>query len=157
MESGEVELKIESFEILSRCSKTLPLEVNSDSDYGEEVRLKYRYLDLRRSKMQRNIKLRNQIINYVRDFMNNEGFMELATPILTAPSPEGARDYLVPSRLHKGSFYALPQAPQQFKQLYMASGVDKYFQIAPCFRDEDSRATKDADIQRNNESYRGVK
>ena len=100
LESGEVELKIESFEILSRCSKTLPLEVNSDSDYGEEVRLKYRYLDLRRSKMQRNIKLRNQIINYVRDFMNKEGFMELATPILTAPSPEGARDYLVPSRLH---------------------------------------------------------
>ncbi len=142
LESGEVELKIESFEILSRCSKTLPLEVNSDSDYGEEVRLKYRYLDLRRSKMQRNIKLRNQIINYVRDFMNNEGFMELATPILTAPSPEGARDYLVPSRLHKGSFYALPQAPQQFKQLYMASGVDKYFQIAPCFRDEDSRADR---------------
>ncbi len=142
LESGEVELKIESFEILSRCSKTLPLEVNSDSDYGEEVRLKYRYLDLRRSKMQRNIKLRNQIINYVRDFMNNEGFMELATPILTAPSPEGARDYLVPSRLHKGSFYALPQAPQQFKQLYMAAGVDKYFQIAPCFRDEDSRADR---------------
>ncbi len=142
LESGEVELKIESFEILSRCSKTLPLEVNSDSDYGEEVRLKYRYLDLRRSKMQRNIKLRNQIINYVRDFMNKEGFMELATPILTAPSPEGARDYLVPSRLHKGSFYALPQAPQQFKQLYMASGVDKYFQIAPCFRDEDSRADR---------------
>ena len=92
--------------------------------------------------MQRNIKLRNQIINYVRDFMNNEGFMELATPILTAPSPEGARDYLVPSRLHKGSFYALPQAPQQFKQLYMASGIDKYFQIAPCFRDEDSRADR---------------
>ena len=104
LESGEVELKIESYEILSRCSKTLPLEVNSDSDYGEEIRLKYRYLDLRRSKMQRNIKLRNQIINYVRDFMNNEGFMELATPILTAPSPEGARDYLVPSRLHKGPF-----------------------------------------------------
>ncbi len=142
LESGEVELKIESFEILSRCSKTLPLEVNSDNDYGEEVRLKYRYLDLRRSKMQRNIKLRNNIINFVRGFMNNEGFMELATPILTAPSPEGARDYLVPSRIHKGSFYALPQAPQQFKQLYMASGVDKYFQIAPCFRDEDSRADR---------------
>ena len=123
LESGEVELKIENFEILSQCSKTLPLEVNSDNDYGEEVRLKYRYLDLRRSKMQHNIKLRNNIINYVRGFMNNEGFMELATPILTAPSPEGARDYLVPSRIHKGSFYALPQAPQQFKQLYMASGL----------------------------------
>jgi aspartyl-tRNA synthetase len=92
--------------------------------------------------MQHNIKLRNNIINFVRGFMNNEGFMELATPILTAPSPEGARDYLVPSRIHKGSFYALPQAPQQFKQLYMASGVDKYFQIAPCFRDEDSRADR---------------
>ena len=142
LESGEVELKIENFEILSQCSKTLPLEVNSDNDYGEEVRLKYRYLDLRRSKMQHNIKLRNNIINFVRGFMNNEGFMELATPILTAPSPEGARDYLVPSRIHKGSFYALPQAPQQFKQLYMASGVDKYFQIAPCFRDEDSRADR---------------
>ena len=142
LESGEVELKIENFEILSQCSKTLPLEVNSDNDYGEEVRLKYRYLDLRRSKMQHNIKLRNNIIKFVRGFMNNEGFMELATPILTAPSPEGARDYLVPSRIHKGSFYALPQAPQQFKQLYIASGVDKYFQIAPCFRDEDSRADR---------------
>ena len=92
--------------------------------------------------MQKNIKLRHDVINHVRGFMNNEGFMELATPILTAPSPEGARDYLVPSRIHKGSFYALPQAPQQFKQLYIASGIDKYFQIAPCFRDEDSRADR---------------
>ena len=92
--------------------------------------------------MQKNIKLRYDVINHVRKFMNSEGFMELATPILTAPSPEGARDYLVPSRIHKGSFYALPQAPQQFKQLYIASGIDKYFQIAPCFRDEDSRADR---------------
>jgi aspartyl-tRNA synthetase len=142
LESGEVELQIEDFYVLSSCSKNLPLEVNSDNDYGEEIRLKYRYLDLRRSKMQKNIKLRHDVINHVRGFMNNEGFMELATPILTAPSPEGARDYLVPSRIHKGSFYALPQAPQQFKQLYIASGIDKYFQIAPCFRDEDSRADR---------------
>ncbi len=142
LESGEVELHIESFKILSSCSKPLPLEVNSENDYGEEVRLKYRYLDLRRSKMQKNINLRHDVINFVRSFMNKEGFMELATPILTAPSPEGARDYLVPSRIHKGSFYALPQAPQQFKQLYIASGIDKYFQIAPCFRDEDSRADR---------------
>ena len=140
--TGEVELQIESFDILSSCSRNLPLEVNSDNDYGEEVRLKYRYLDLRRNKMQKNIKLRHNVINHVRNFMNKEGFMELATPILTAPSPEGARDYLVPSRIHKGSFYALPQAPQQFKQLYIASGIDKYFQIAPCFRDEDSRADR---------------
>ena len=142
LETGEVELQIESFVILSSCSRSLPLEVNSDNDYGEEVRLKYRYLDLRRNKMQKNIKLRHNVINHVRNFMNKEGFMELATPILTAPSPEGARDYLVPSRIHKGSFYALPQAPQQFKQLYIASGIDKYFQIAPCFRDEDSRADR---------------
>tara|TARA_Y100000768_G_scaffold369871_1_gene335150 strand:+ start:389 stop:2161 length:1773 start_codon:yes stop_codon:yes gene_type:complete len=142
LESGEVELQIESFIVLSSCSRNLPLEVNSDNDYGEDVRLKYRYLDLRRDKMQKNIKLRHDVISQVRNFMNNEGFMELATPILTAPSPEGARDYLVPSRIHKGSFYALPQAPQQFKQLYIASGIDKYFQIAPCFRDEDSRADR---------------
>ena len=142
LESGEVELQINSFEHLSHCTNALPLEVNSENDYGEEVRLKYRYLDLRREKMQKNIKLRHSVINFVREFMNSEGFMELATPILTAPSPEGARDYLVPSRIHKGSFYALPQAPQQFKQLYIASGIDKYFQIAPCFRDEDSRADR---------------
>ena len=142
LESGEVELQINSFEHLSHCTNALPLEVNSENDYGEEVRLKYRYLDLRRKKMQKNIKLIHSVINFVREFMNSEGFVELATPILTAPSPEGARDYLVPSRIHKGSFYALPQAPQQFKQLYIASGIDKYFQIAPCFRDEDSRADR---------------
>ena len=142
LDTGKVELKIESFEYLSHCLKPLPLEVNSENDYGEEIRLKYRYLDLRRSRMQKNIKLRTEVISFVRSFMTNEGFLELATPILTAPSPEGARDYLVPSRIHKGSFYALPQAPQQFKQLFIASGIDKYFQIAPCFRDEDSRADR---------------
>jgi len=142
LDTGKVELKIESFEYLSQCVKPLPLEVNSENDYGEEIRLKYRYLDLRRNRMQKNIKLRTDVISFVRKFMTNEGFLELATPILTAPSPEGARDYLVPSRIHKGSFYALPQAPQQFKQLFIASGIDKYFQIAPCFRDEDSRADR---------------
>ena len=142
LDTGKVELKIDNFEYLSQCVKPLPLEVNSENDYGEEIRLKYRYLDLRRNRMQKNIKLRTDVISFVRSFMNNEGFLELATPILTAPSPEGARDYLVPSRIHKGSFYALPQAPQQFKQLFMASGIDKYFQIAPCFRDEDSRADR---------------
>ena len=142
LDTGKVELKIESFDYLSQCVKPLPLEVNSENDYGEEIRLKYRYLDLRRNRMQKNIKLRTDVISFVRKFMTNEGFLELATPILTAPSPEGARDYLVPSRIHKGSFYALPQAPQQFKQLYIASGIDKYFQIAPCFRDEDSRADR---------------
>ncbi|MDA1283782.1 MAG: aspartate--tRNA ligase [Proteobacteria bacterium] len=142
LDTGEVELKIENFEYLSKCLRALPLEVNSDKDYGEEVRLKYRYLDLRRPKIAKNIILRSKLIDFVRSFMKQEGFMELATPILTAPSPEGARDYLVPSRIHKGSFYALPQAPQQFKQLFMASGIDRYFQIAPCFRDEDSRADR---------------
>ncbi len=142
LDTGEVELKIENFEYLSKCVRALPLEVNSEKDYGEEVRLKYRYLDLRRPKIAKNIILRSKLIDFVRSFMKKEGFMELATPILTAPSPEGARDYLVPSRIHKGSFYALPQAPQQFKQLFMASGIDRYFQIAPCFRDEDSRADR---------------
>ena len=142
LDTGKVELKIDSFEYLSQCVKPLPLEVNSENDYGEEIRLKYRYLDLRRNRMQKNIKLRTDVISFVRNFMTNEGFLELSTPILTAPSPEGARDYLVPSRIHKGSFYALPQAPQQFKQLFIASGIDKYFQIAPCFRDEDSRADR---------------
>jgi len=142
LDTGEVELKIESFEYLSKCVRTLPLEVNSEKDYGEEVRLKYRYLDLRRPKIAKNILLRSNVVDFVRSFMKQNNFTELATPILTAPSPEGARDYLVPSRIHKGSFYALPQAPQQFKQLFMASGIDRYFQIAPCFRDEDSRADR---------------
>ena len=120
----------------------LPLQVNSEADYGEDIRLRYRYLDLRREKMQRNIALRSDIIASIRRRMIEQGFTEFQTPILTATSPEGARDFLVPSRLHPGKFYALPQAPQQFKQLLMVAGFDRYFQIAPCFRDEDSRADR---------------
>ena len=139
--TGEIEVKIKSFEILS-SSNTLPLPVNSDIEYGEEVRLKYRFLDLRRNKLHKNILLRNKIISDIRKKMIDKDFVEFQTPILTSSSPEGARDYLVPSRLHQGKFYALPQAPQQFKQLLMIAGFDKYFQIAPCFRDEDSRADR---------------
>ncbi len=139
--TGEVELSIEVF-TLQAPAETLPLEVNSDRDYGEEVRLKYRFLDLRREKMQRNIMLRSSVIQSIRRRMTASGFTEFQTPILTAASPEGARDFLVPSRLHPGRFYALPQAPQQFKQLIMVAGFDRYFQIAPCFRDEDARADR---------------
>ena len=141
LQTGDIEVQIIKFEILSK-SHTLPLPVNSDIDYGEEIRLKYRYLDLRRKNIHNNILLRNKIISSIRSKMNKSGFIEFQTPILTSTSPEGARDYLVPSRLHKGKFYALPQAPQQFKQLLMIAGFDKYFQIAPCFRDEDSRADR---------------
>ena len=139
--TGEVELVIESFEVQSHADP-LPLEVNSDRDYGEEIRLRYRFLDLRRDKMHRNIMLRSAVIQSIRRRMIAGGFTEFQTPILSAASPEGARDFLVPSRLHPGSFYALPQAPQQFKQLVMAAGFDRYFQIAPCFRDEDARADR---------------
>ena len=139
--TGEIEVQVLELEIQSHAD-TLPLQVNSDEDYGEEIRLRYRYLDLRRAKMQRNIELRSKVISSIRQRMIDQGFMEFQTPILTASSPEGARDYLVPSRVHPGKFYALPQAPQQFKQLLMMSGFDKYFQIAPCFRDEDSRADR---------------
>jgi len=139
--TGEIELTVNEY-INESPSKPLPLEVNSDKDYGEDTRLKYRYLDLRRSKMQKNILLRNKVISLIRQGMNDQNFIEIQTPILTASSPEGARDYLVPSRVHSGKFYALPQAPQQFKQLLMIAGFDKYFQIAPCFRDEDSRADR---------------
>ena len=139
--TGDIEIQIQQFELLSN-SNTLPLPVNSDIDYGEEVRLKYRFLDLRRKKIHNNILLRNKIISDIRKKMINRGFVEFQTPILTSSSPEGARDYLVPSRIHSGKFYALPQAPQQFKQLLMIAGFDKYFQIAPCFRDEDSRADR---------------
>ncbi|MDP7196508.1 MAG: aspartate--tRNA ligase, partial [SAR202 cluster bacterium] len=124
------------------ASETLPLPVNSDIEYGEEVRLTYRYLDLRRNKLHKNILLRNKVISSIRSKMIDKGFTEFQTPILTSTSPEGARDFLVPSRIHQGKFYALPQAPQQFKQLLMIAGFDKYFQIAPCFRDEDSRADR---------------
>ena len=139
--TGEVELQVDKITILSNA-ESLPLQVNSDDDYGEEIRLKYRYLDLRRNRPHQNIILRSQIIQEIRSEMLEQDFIEFQTPILTASSPEGARDFLVPSRIHKGKFYALPQAPQQFKQLVMVSGFDKYFQIAPCFRDEDSRADR---------------
>ena len=139
--TGHVEVRIEHFEVQS-AADTLPLQVNSDVDSGEETRLRYRYLDLRRSRPHDNIMLRAQIIQSIRARMVAQGFTEFQTPILTASSPEGARDFLVPARLHPGKFYALPQAPQQFKQLVMVSGFDRYFQIAPCFRDEDSRADR---------------
>ena len=139
--TGEIEIKIESFNLLS-TSDILPLPVNSDIEYGEEIRLKNRFLDLRRNKLHSNIILRSKIISSIREKMTSKGFIEFQTPILTSTSPEGARDYLVPSRIHHGHFYALPQAPQQFKQLLMMAGFDKYFQIAPCFRDEDSRADR---------------
>ena len=133
--TGKIEINLSELEIISQ-SKALPLQVNSDEDYGEETRLKFRYLDLRRSRPHENIVLRSNVIQTIRNKMIELGFLEFQTPILTASSPEGARDFLVPSRLNKGKFYALPQAPQQFKQLIMVSGFDKYFQIAPCFRDE---------------------
>ena len=139
--TGEIEISINDFEVLGR-TKELPMPVFSDQDYSEEIRLKYRFLDLRRKKIHQNIILRSKVISFIRSEMNKLGFLEFQTPILTSSSPEGARDFLVPSRLNPGKFYALPQAPQQFKQLIMVSGFDKYFQIAPCFRDEDARADR---------------
>ena len=139
--TGEVEVKVSSFEILSE-SKDLPMPVFGEQDYPEETRLKYRFLDLRREEMHENIILRSKVISFIRKKMIDNGFLEFQTPILTASSPEGARDFLVPSRVHPGKFYALPQAPQQFKQMVIISGFDKYFQIAPCFRDEDGRADR---------------
>jgi aspartyl-tRNA synthetase len=141
IETGEIEVVINEFEILGTC-KELPMPVFSDQEYAEEIRLKYRFLDLRRKKIHENIILRSKVISYIRNEMTKIGFLEFQTPILTSSSPEGARDFLVPSRLNPGKFYALPQAPQQFKQLIMVSGFDKYFQIAPCFRDEDARADR---------------
>ena len=139
--TGEIEVLIQNFDVLGKC-KELPLPIFSDQEYAEELRLKYRFLDLRRKKIHENIILRSKVISFIRNEMNNYGFLEFQTPILTSSSPEGARDFLVPSRLNPGKFYALPQAPQQFKQLVMVSGFDKYFQIAPCFRDEDARADR---------------
>ena len=139
--TGEVEVVIKNFNVLGTC-KELPMPIFSDQEYSEEIRLKYRFLDLRRKKIHENIILRSKVISFIRNEMNKLGFLEYQTPILTSSSPEGARDFLVPSRLSPGKFYALPQAPQQFKQLIMVSGFDKYFQIAPCFRDEDARSDR---------------
>ena len=139
--TGSIEILIKNFSVLG-STKELPLPVFSDQEYSEEIRLKYRYLDLRRKKLHQNIILRSNVISFIRKKMESLGFLEYQTPILTSSSPEGARDFLVPSRLNPGKFYALPQAPQQFKQLIMVSGFDRYFQIAPCFRDEDARADR---------------
>ncbi|HEX2116711.1 MAG TPA: aspartate--tRNA ligase [Alphaproteobacteria bacterium] len=139
--TGEIELSIREFTLQSGA-EVLPILVNQDGDFPEELRLRYRFLDLRRERLHANILLRSRVIASIRRRMIEQGFMEYQTPILTSSSPEGARDYLVPSRLHPGQFYALPQAPQQFKQLLMVSGFDRYFQIAPCFRDEDARADR---------------
>ena len=142
LKTGEVEIYIEKIKVLGKRTAKLPFEVNSNQEVREDIRLKYRYLDLRSQKLQNNLKLRAEVLQFLRAQMVEQGFLEVQTPILTSSSPEGARDYLVPSRLHPGKFYALPQAPQQFKQLLMVSGIDKYFQIAPCFRDEDARADR---------------
>jgi len=139
--TGEIEVVVEEYKLESPADP-LPIQINADREQPEETRLKYRFLDLRREKIHRNIMLRSQVISSLRRRMTDSGFNEFQTPILTASSPEGARDYLVPSRIHPGKFYALPQAPQQFKQLLMVSGFDRYFQIAPCFRDEDGRADR---------------
>ena len=139
--TGKIEINIESVKVLSNANE-LPMPVFGEQEYPEEIRLKYRFLDLRRDEMHHNIILRSKVISFIRTEMTKLGFLEFQTPILTSSSPEGARDFLVPSRLNPGKFYALPQAPQQFKQLIMVSGFDKYFQIAPCFRDEDARADR---------------
>ena len=141
MPTGDIELKVQNVEIHSEA-EVLPIQVAQDDDSPEELRLKYRFLDLRKEKLHRNMLLRSKVIAAMRRLMIEQGFVEYQTPILTASSPEGARDFLVPSRINPGKFYALPQAPQQFKQLLMVSGFDRYFQIAPCFRDEDPRADR---------------
>ena len=140
--TGTIEVLVDEFEVLGKAKNELPFEIITSTNVNEEVRLKYRYLDLRNPKVHENILFRSKVIKYLRDVMEEKGFVEIQTPILTASSPEGARDYLVPSRKYKGKFYALPQAPQQFKQLLMVAGFDKYYQIAPCFRDEDARADR---------------
>ncbi len=142
LETGTIEMLIRRIEILNKA-EPLPIPIDTDGyEINEEVRLKYRYIDLRRKRMMRNLILRSKVIKFVRDFLVNKGFIEVETPILTKSTPEGARDYLVPSRLHKGKFYALPQSPQQYKQLLMVAGLEKYFQIARCFRDEDPRGDR---------------
>ena len=141
LKTGKIEISIDTVEVLSEA-KELPMPVFGEQDYPEDIRLKYRFLDLRREEMHKNIILRSKVISVIRAEMIKLGFLEYQTPILTSSSPEGARDFLVPSRLNPGKFYALPQAPQQFKQLIMVSGFDKYFQIAPCFRDEDARSDR---------------
>lgn len=142
IKTGLVEIRIEEIKVLGKRTKNLPFEVNENQEVREDLRLQYRFLDLRSERLKNNLKLRASVIQFLRTQMIEQGFLEVQTPILTSSSPEGARDYLVPSRLHPGKFYALPQAPQQFKQLLMVSGFDKYFQIAPCFRDEDPRADR---------------
>jgi len=142
MPTGEIEVVAENITMLGKCTEQLPFEIKNSQSVSEDIRLKYRYLDLRAEYNQKMLKLRSDLLLFVRNYMNEQNFMEVQTPILTASSPEGARDFLVPSRLNPGKFYALPQAPQQFKQLLMVSGVDRYFQIAPCFRDEDARADR---------------
>ncbi len=141
LKTGMIEVKIKNLQVLSEA-KELPMPVFGEQDYPEEIRLKYRFIDLRRNEMHENIKLRSNVLSFIRSKMIKNKFLEFQTPILTASSPEGARDFLVPSRVHPGKFYALPQAPQQFKQMIMISGFDRYFQIAPCFRDEDGRADR---------------
>ena len=142
LDTGAIEIYADTIEILGPCKNMLPFEIDSSKTTREDMRLKYRYLDLRNSDIHGNIVFRSKVISYLRKQMEDLGFMEFQTPILTSSSPEGARDYLVPSRKHEGQFYALPQSPQQFKQLLMVSGFDKYFQIAPCFRDEDARGDR---------------
>ncbi len=142
IETGTIELLVSSIKVLCKSKNVLPFEVMTSKDVSEDVRLKYRYLDLRNPKVKQSILFRNKVIHFLRNLMESEDFVELQTPILTSSSPEGARDFLVPSRKYKGKFYALPQAPQQFKQLLMCAGFDKYYQIAPCFRDEDARSDR---------------
>ena len=142
MKTGEIEIIADKVEVLGKRLKELPFEINTDKNISEDLRLKYRFLDLRNEELKNNILFRAKVLQYLRSQMIERGFTEVQTPVLTSSSPEGARDYLVPSRVHPGKFYALPQAPQQFKQLLMVSGIDKYFQIAPCFRDEDARADR---------------
>lgn len=140
--TGTIELEVHKVDILGKVYRDLPFEITTSKDIREDVRLKYRYLDLRNQKVKENILFRSKVIRFLRNKMEAMGFTEIQTPILCASSPEGARDYIVPSRVHKGKFYALPQAPQQYKQLLMTAGFDKYYQIAPCFRDEDARADR---------------